>query len=110
MRLRLVCLSLCSRSAGSFSYNYFTSVYTAIQDVIEPRLRGTAVALFFACLYLLGGGMGPVVVGLLSDQFAEAARVAAGAAEMNELFKAQGLHDAMISLFRLRCWRPWQRC
>ena len=81
-----------------FSYNYFTSVYTAIQDVIEPRLRGTAVALFFACLYLLGGGMGPVVVGLLSDQFAEAARVAAGAAEMNELFKAQGLHDAMISI------------
>lgn len=81
-----------------FSYNYFTSVYTAIQDVIEPRLRGTAVALFFACLYLLGGGMGPVVVGLLSDHFAEAARVAAGAAEMSEVFKAQGLHDAMLSI------------
>ncbi len=79
-----------------FSYNYFTSVYTAIQDVIEPRLRATAVALFFAGLYLFGGGMGPVVVGLLSDHYAEAARVAAGAAEMNEVFKAQGLHDAMV--------------
>ena len=79
-----------------FSYNYFTSVYTAIQDVIEPRLRATAVALFFAGLYLFGGGMGPLVVGLLSDHFAEAARVAAGAAEMNESFKAQGLHDAML--------------
>lgn len=79
-----------------FSYNYFTSVYTAIQDVIEPRLRATAVALFFAGLYLFGGGMGPVVVGLLSDHFAESARIAAGAAEMSEAFKAKGLHDAML--------------
>ena len=54
------------------------------------------MALFFAGLYLFGGGMGPLVVGLLSDHFAEAARVAAGAAEMNESFKAQGLHDAML--------------
>jgi len=79
-----------------FSYNYFTSVYTAIQDVIEPRLRATAVAVFFACLYLFGGGMGPMVVGLLSDHFAESAQLAAGAAEMSEVFKAQGLHDAML--------------
>lgn len=79
-----------------FSYNYFTCVYTAIQDVVEPRLRGTAVALFFAGLYLLGGGMGPVVVGLLSDHYAHAAMLAAGATEMTEAFKAIGLHDAML--------------
>ncbi|SFT99893.1 spinster family MFS transporter [Pseudomonas marincola] len=79
-----------------FSYNYFTCVYTAIQDVVEPRLRGTAVALFFAGLYLLGGGMGPVVVGMLSDHYAHAAMLAAGASEMNETFKAIGLHDAML--------------
>ncbi len=79
-----------------FSYNFFTCVYTAIQDVIEPRLRATAMALFFAGLYLLGGGLGPVAVGLLSDHYAEAARLAAGAIEMSEVFKAQGLHDAML--------------
>src|SRR5690606_1590220 len=78
-----------------FSYNFYTCVYTAIQDVVEPRLRATAMALFFAGLYLLGGGLGPVVVGLLSDHYAEAARLAAGAAEMNETFKAVGLHGAM---------------
>src|SRR3546814_18623038 len=52
-----------------FSYNFYTCVYTAIQDVVEPRLRATAMALFFAGLYLLGGGMWSVVVGLLSDHF-----------------------------------------
>jgi MFS family permease len=78
-----------------FSYNYFTCVYTAIQDVIEPRLRATAIALFMAGLYLLGGGMGPVGVGLLSDHFAHTAMLAAGASEMSEVFKAEGLHDAM---------------
>jgi MFS family permease len=78
-----------------FSYNFYTCVYTSIQDVIEPRLRATAMALFFAGLYLLGGGLGPVVVGWLSDHFAHSAMYAAGAAEMNEAFKAVGLHDAM---------------
>jgi len=78
-----------------FAYNFYTCVYTAIQDVVEPRLRATAMALFFAGLYLLGGGMGTVVVGLLSDHFAQAAMLAAGASEMSEAFRAVGLHDAM---------------
>jgi MFS family permease len=78
-----------------FAYNFYTCVYTAIQDVVEPRLRATAMALFFAGLYLLGGGLGPVVVGALSDHFAHAAMLSAGAEQMTEAFKAVGLHDAM---------------
>ena len=78
-----------------FAYNFYTCVYTAIQDVVEPRLRATAMALFFAGLYLLGGGLGPVVVGGLSDHFAKSAMLAAGAEQMTEAFKAVGLHDAM---------------
>ena len=79
-----------------FSYNFYTCVYTAIQDVVEPRLRATAMALFFAGLYLLGGGLGPLMVGWLSDRSAVAAMHAAGATEMTETFKAIGLHDAML--------------
>ena len=30
-------------------YVYYATVYTAIQDVIEPRLRGMAVAIYFCC-------------------------------------------------------------
>lgn len=79
-----------------FAYNFYTCVYTAIQDVVEPRLRATAMALFFAGLYLLGGGLGPMVVGLLSDHFAHSAMAAAGAEQMTEAYKAVGLHDAMF--------------
>lgn len=79
-----------------FAYNFYTCVYTAIQDVIEPRLRATAMALFFAGLYLLGGGLGPLAVGMLSDHYSQAAMLAAGASEMNETFKAVGLHSAML--------------
>lgn len=79
-----------------FAYNFYTCVYTAIQDVVEPRLRATAMALYFAGLYLLGGGLGPIAVGLLSDHYAKAAMLAAGASEMSEAFKAIGLHDAML--------------
>lgn len=79
-----------------FSYSFFTCALTAVQDVVEPRLRATAMALFFAALYLLGGGLGPIAVGLLSDHYAQIAMLAAGAGEMSGAFKAQGLHDAML--------------
>jgi len=77
-------------------YSYYTSVYPAIQDVVEPRLRATAVALYFAGMYLLGGAFGPVVVGGLSDALARSAMAAAGATEMTDAFRAVGLHDAMF--------------
>lgn len=76
-------------------YSYYTSVYPAIQDVVEPRLRATAIALYFAGMYLLGGAFGPVVVGGLSDALAKSAAAAAGAPAMTDAFRAVGLHDAM---------------
>ncbi len=76
-------------------YGYYTSVYPAIQDVIEPRLRATAVAVYFAGMYLLGGAFGPAVVGGLSDALARSAMAAAGGREMTDAFRAVGLHDAM---------------
>ena len=76
-------------------YIYYISLYPAVQDIVEPRLRATAVAVLFAALYLLGGAFGPLVVGFLSDRSAEAAMTAAGATEMSEHFKAIGLHGAM---------------
>lgn len=77
-------------------YAYYTSVYPAIQDVVAPRLRATAVALYFAGMYLLGGAFGPVVVGGLSDALAQRAMTADGAAALDDGFRAIGLHDAMF--------------
>jgi MFS family permease len=77
-------------------YLYYITVYPAIQDVIEPRLRGTAMALYFFAMYVLGGAFGTYVLGRLSDHYAQAAMTAAGAAQMTEAFKAIGLHDAFF--------------
>jgi MFS family permease len=76
-------------------YVYYSTVYAAIQDVIEPELRGIAVAIYFCAMYLLGASFGPTVTGMLSDHFAHDAMVQAGATTMTETFKATGLHNAM---------------
>ena len=76
-------------------YCYYTCVYPAVQDVVEPRLRATAMGLYFAAMYLLGGATGPIVVGALSDRLAQAAMHAAGAPAMDDTFRAAGLYGAM---------------
>lgn len=76
-------------------YVYYSSVYAAIQDVVEPALRGTAMAIYFFAMYVLGGSLGPLGTGMLSDYFARRAMTAAGATVMTEPFKAVGLHNAM---------------
>jgi MFS family permease len=39
----------------------------SIQDLVLPRMRGTAAAVFFIATTLVGLGLGPYVVGLISD-------------------------------------------
>jgi MFS family permease len=77
------------------SYVYYSGVYAAVQDVVEPSLRGTAMAVYFFAMYLLGGSFGPVLTGKLSDHFARRAMLAAGASVISEPFRAAGLHSAM---------------
>src|SRR3974390_81326 len=77
---------------------YYATVYAAIQDVIEPRLRGTAVAIYFCCMYILGASLGPVGTGMLSDHCAHQAMIDAGASTMTEAFRATGLPYAMYAI------------
>jgi predicted MFS family arabinose efflux permease len=79
-----------------FFYLYYVTVYPAIQEVVEPHLRGTAMALYFFAMYILGGAFGTYVLGRLSDHYASSAMAAAGATQMTEAFKAAGLHDAFM--------------
>jgi MFS family permease len=101
-------------------YAYYATVYSTLHDVVEPSLRGTAMALYFCAMYLLGASLGPVGTGLASDYFTFQAASAAGAvqplpfgalmmAELRSLageskgfdlralepFRAEGLHTAM---------------
>jgi MFS family permease len=75
--------------AWLLQYVYYVAAYPALADVVPPRLRGTAMALYFAANYLLGGAVGPVVTGVLSDNYAKAAGAPAPEAA------AVGLHSAM---------------
>jgi MFS family permease len=74
---------------------YYPCAYSAIQDVVRPELRGTAMALYFFAMYLLGGSFGPAVVGGLSDHFA---RAAAAGGPITEIARAAGLHSAMYAV------------
>ena len=61
-------------------YVYYATVYATIHDVVEPSMRGTAMALGnFCAMYLLGASLGPVGTGLASDYFTFQAASAAGA-------------------------------
>jgi len=71
---------------------YYGLVYAAIQDMVVPGLRGTAMAVYFMAMYLFGASFGPVLTGRLSDHFA--LRVAAGGA-ITEAARAAGLREAM---------------
>jgi MFS family permease len=86
-------------TACALMYFYYSTVYSTIQDVTEPGLRGTAMSLYFLAMYLLGASMGPYVVGLISDHFTRQAAIAGGAADLStqslEPFRAAGLHSAM---------------
>ena len=80
-------------------YVYYSCVYSTIQDIIEPSLRGTAMALYFCAMYVLGASLGPLGTGLASDHFTAQAAAAAGVVARTpkalEPFRAAGLHAAM---------------
>jgi MFS family permease len=85
-------------------YVYYATVYSTIQDVIEPSLRATAMALYFCAMYAFGGALGPLVIGTTSDYYASQAAVADGVylAELDAAeklpYRAQGLRGAMYLL------------
>ena len=90
-----VAFMLLMGTGSMLMFVYYSGVYAAIQDVIEPSLRGTAMALYFFAMYVLGASLGPLLTGMLSDHFAKKAMAVAGATVMSEPFKADGLHRAM---------------
>jgi MFS family permease len=86
---------------GGLMFVYYATVYSTIQDVIEPSLRGTAMALYFFAMYVFGASFGPVLTGFLSETYTRSAATTAGIATFTkdalalEPFRAAGLHSAM---------------
>ncbi len=82
-------------ASSACTFVYYATVYSAIQDVVPPHLRATAVSVYFFAFYVLGASFGPTIMGTLSDSMAHSAMLAAGATEMTTAFRATGLHTAM---------------
>ena len=72
---------------------YYGLVYSAIQDIVAPSLRGIAMAVYFLFMYLCGASFGPLLTGKLSDTLAHRA---AGSKVVTEAFRAVGLQQAML--------------
>jgi predicted MFS family arabinose efflux permease len=91
----IVMFAILMGASSALSFAYYSTVYSAIQDVVAPNLRGTAVSLYFFAMYVLGASFGSTIMGALSDHFAHQAMLDAGALEMAATFRATGLHNAM---------------
>jgi len=80
-------------------YVYYASVYATLHDVVEPAFRGTAMAIYFFAMYVLGASFGPLATGMVSDFFTHRAATAAGlagaAGKALEPYRGIGLHSAM---------------
>jgi MFS family permease len=86
----------------ALSYIYYSGVYASIQDIIEPSLRGTAMALYFFAMYFLGASLGPVSTGWITDTLARRAAISEGApvaadgsVQISATADAIGLYHAM---------------
>jgi len=75
---------------------YYGLVYSAIQDIVAPNQRGTAMAIYFMAMYMCGASFGPLLTGKLSDVLAHRAAALAGSANVTETFRAIGLQQAML--------------
>ena len=91
----LAAITLIALAYGTLNA-YYGLVYSAIQDIVPPAMRGTAMAIYFLAMYLCGASFGPLLTGKLSDWMAHRAADAAGAARITEAFKAIGLQQAMF--------------
>ena len=106
--------------AGAVLFLYYTPTQALLQNMVEPRMRGTAAFVFFVVSGLVGGAGGPALLGYISDQVAAhaftgaylslcpggVAPIAAGAAAHAacRIASVAGLKVAMSAMSGLFVW------
>jgi len=56
--------------AGVFMFLHYAPSQAVLQNMVEPRMRATAAFIFFFIVSMLGYGVGPTLLGLISDALA----------------------------------------
>lgn len=101
------------------SNTYVATTFGSLHNMMEPRMRASAMAVTLFVTNLVGGGLGPVTIGFLSDVFARRAftgdfaaacpggvSVAATAAgdEACRIASGTGVRMAIISVALIYIW------
>ena len=86
----------CMALAYALLCSYYGLVYSSIQDIVAPRQRATAMAIYFLGMYACGASFGPLLTGRLSDVLARRAASLGGSAVVGEAYRAIGLQQAML--------------
>jgi predicted MFS family arabinose efflux permease len=56
--------------AGVFMFLHYAPSQAVLQNMVKPRMRATAAFIFFFIVSMLGYGVGPTLLGLISDGLA----------------------------------------
>lgn len=88
---------------------YLGPTFGALHNMVEPRMRATAVAIMFMVVSLVGLGLGPVLVGAMSDYatqtlYAEEFAACGGVVAACSKASFAGLRVAMIATALLYVW------
>jgi len=75
---------------------YMGPTFAIAQNVVEPRMRATSIALMALCWILIGQGFGPVIVGYISDRMGTA-MTANASADVLHLCRQAACADASAS-------------
>ncbi|MEI9851332.1 MAG: MFS transporter [Sphingomonas sp.] len=103
--------------AGMVLFLHYAPAQAALQNMVEPRMRATAAFVFFFIVTMLGYGVGPTLLGLVSDMLAArafapgdfAAACLGGAADPATAARcrhasARGIGQAMTAMSGLFFW------
>lgn len=87
-------------------YSYLGAQYTIGQGVVSQRSRASAIAILLFIIALIGNGLGPQIVGILSDVFMEMQIKSQGMGDVltNEMCRARdqsGLTPEQIDVCRI---------
>lgn len=78
--LWIAAVALCI--AGFAKYGYLAAQYTIAQGVVSPRFRAVSTAILLFVVNLLGYGLGPLFIGMVSDILFKAKVTALGAGDL----------------------------
>lgn len=78
-------------------YSYLGAQYTICQGVVSMRCRATAVAIFLFIVNLIGYGLGPLGVGILSDMFMASTLAASSFGPELSLEACKGSESALLT-------------